>query len=75
MKIIIFGSGEIGGQIAEAFFEEHDITVIDRAERLLVNVNKLDLSVIAGFWKRPELKTPTSSSLVLTPTKPILSRL
>ena len=48
MKIIIFGSGEIGGQIAEAFFEEHDITVIDRAERLLVNVNKLDLSVIAG---------------------------
>ena len=48
MKIIIFGSGEIGGQIAEAFFEEHDSTVIDRAERLLVNVNKLDLSVIAG---------------------------
>lgn len=48
MKIIIFGSGEIGGQIAESFYEDNDITVIDRAERLLENVNKLDLSVIAG---------------------------
>ena len=32
MKIVVFGASEIGLLIATEFFEEHDITIIDKEE-------------------------------------------
>lgn len=48
MKIIIFGATELGCLIATNFFEDHDITIIDKEENFTNNFNKLDISFIAG---------------------------
>ena len=34
MKIVIFGASEIGLLIATEFFEDHDITIIDKEEKM-----------------------------------------
>ena len=46
MNIIIFGATELGCLIATEFFEDHDITIIDKEEKF---TNNLDL---------PHLLTP-----------------
>ena len=48
MKIIIYGATEIGCLLATEFFEDHDITVIDREENRTEEFDKLDISFIQG---------------------------
>ena len=48
MKIIIFGANEIGFMIANEFFADNDITVIDEEKNKVDSFNKLDVSFIAG---------------------------
>lgn len=48
MKIVVFGASEIGCLIATDFFEDHDITIIDKEENRTDALNKLDISFIAG---------------------------
>ena len=48
MKILIFGATELGCRIATNFFEDHDITIIDKEENFSNNINKLDISFISG---------------------------
>ena len=48
MKIVIFGASEIGCLIATEFFEDHDITIIDKDENKTVALDRLDIIYIAG---------------------------
>ena len=48
MKIVVFGASEIGLLIATEFFEEHDITIIDKEENRTDALNRLDISFVAG---------------------------
>ncbi len=48
MKIIIFGATEIGCLLATEFFEDHDITIIDKEENRTDEFNKLDISFVQG---------------------------
>lgn len=48
MKIVVFGASEIGYLIATEFFENHDITIIDKEENKTEAFNKLDISFIDG---------------------------
>ncbi|MFI3300227.1 MAG: Trk system potassium transporter TrkA [Candidatus Gastranaerophilales bacterium] len=48
MKIIIYGATEIGCLLATEFFEDHDITIIDKEENRSDEFNKLDISFILG---------------------------
>lgn len=48
MKIIIYGTTELGCLIATEFFEDHDITVIDDKENKADNFSKLDIEYIQG---------------------------
>lgn len=48
MKIIIYGATEIGCLIATEFFEDHDITIIDREESRVSELNSLDISFVQG---------------------------
>ena len=48
MKIIIFGATEVGCLLATEFFEDHDITIIDKEENRTDEFNKLDISFIQG---------------------------
>lgn len=48
MKIVVFGASEMGCLIATEFFEDHDITIIDKEENKTDALNKLDISYIAG---------------------------
>ena len=48
MKIVIYGATEIGCLLATEFFEDHDITVIDREENRTEEFDKLDISFIHG---------------------------
>lgn len=48
MKIIIYGSTEIGCLLATEFFEDHDITLIDRDENRADELSNLDISFIQG---------------------------
>jgi len=48
MKIVIFGACEIGNLIAAEFFQEHDITIIDKEENKSDTLNKLDISFVDG---------------------------
>lgn len=48
MKIVVFGASEIGCLIATEFFEDHDITIIDKEENRTDALNKLDISYISG---------------------------
>lgn len=48
MKIVIFGATELGCLIATEFFEDHDITIIDKEEKFTNNFNKLDIGFVVG---------------------------
>lgn len=48
MKIVIYGATEIGCLIATEFFEDCDITVIDKEEYRSEEFDKLDISFIQG---------------------------
>ncbi len=48
MKIVIYGATEIGCLLATEFFEDHDITIIDKEENRTEEFDKLDISFIQG---------------------------
>ena len=48
MKIVIYGATEIGCLLATEFFEDHDITIIDKDETRTDEFSKLDISFIQG---------------------------
>lgn len=48
MRIVIYGATEIGCLLATEFFEEHDITVIDKEENRTDDFDKLDISFVYG---------------------------
>ncbi len=48
MKIIIYGATDIGCLLATEFFEDHDITVIDKEENRGEEFDRLDISFVKG---------------------------
>lgn len=48
MKIVIFGATEVGCLLATEFFEDHDITIIDKEENRRDEFSKLDISFVQG---------------------------
>lgn len=48
MKIVIYGATEVGCLLATEFFEDHDITVIDKEESRTEEFDKLDISFVQG---------------------------
>jgi trk system potassium uptake protein TrkA len=48
MKIVIFGSTEVGCLLATEFFEDHDITLIDKEESRREEFSRLDISFVQG---------------------------
>ena len=48
MQIIIYGATEIGCLLATEFFEDCDITVIDKEENRSEEFDKLDISFVQG---------------------------
>lgn len=48
MKIVIYGATEVGCLLATEFFEDHDITVIDKEENRTDEFDKLDISFVKG---------------------------
>ena len=48
MRILIYGATEAGCLLATEFFENHDITIIDKEENRTDEFNKLDISFIQG---------------------------
>ena len=48
MKIVIYGATDIGCLLATEFFEDHDITVIDKEENRTEEFDKLDISFVQG---------------------------
>ena len=48
MKIIIFGATDVGCLLATEFFEDHDITIIDKEENRTDEFNMLDISFVQG---------------------------
>jgi len=48
MKIVIYGATEVGCLLATEFFEDHDITVIDKEENRTAEFDKLDISFVKG---------------------------
>lgn len=48
MNIIIYGASELGCLIATEFFEDHDITIIDKEENFTANFSKLDIGFVVG---------------------------
>ena len=48
MKIVIFGATEVGCLLATEFFEDHDITIIDKEENRKEEFSKLDISFVQG---------------------------
>ena len=48
MKIIIFGANEVGFMIANEFYTDNDITVIDEEKNKVDSFNKFDVGFISG---------------------------
>lgn len=48
MKILIYGATEIGCLLATEFFEDHDVTIIDREENKSEELKTLDIGFVAG---------------------------
>lgn len=55
MKIVIFGATEVGCLLATEFFEDHDITIIDKEENRTDEFDKLDISFVQGNASNPEV--------------------
>ena len=43
MKIVIYGATDVGCLLATEFFEDHDITIIDKEENRTDEFDKLDI--------------------------------
>ena len=56
MKIIIYGATEVGCLLATEFFEDHDITIIDKEENRTEEFNQLDISFVQGMYLLRVLK-------------------
>ena len=48
MNIVIYGATELGCLVATEFFEDHDVTIIDKEENFTNNFSKLDIGFISG---------------------------
>ena len=49
MKILLIGAGQVGATIAEALYEEHDLTVVDIDSAALSELSfRLDISTVEG---------------------------
>lgn len=48
MKVIIFGAENRGCMIATALFENHDVSIIDKPEKITEDFYKLDIEIIRG---------------------------
>ena len=49
MKILLIGAGQVGATIAEALYEEHDLTVVDIDAAALSELSfRLDISTVEG---------------------------
>lgn len=48
MKIVIFGTTEVGCLLATEFFEDHDVTIIDNDENRKEEFSRLDISFVQG---------------------------
>ena len=48
MKIVIFGATEVGCLLATEFFEDHDVTIIDKDENRKEEFSRLDISFVQG---------------------------
>lgn len=55
MKIVIYGATDIGCLLATEFFEDHDITVIDKEENRSEEFDKLDISFVYGNPTDPKI--------------------
>ena len=55
MKIVIYGATEIGCLLATEFFEDHDITVIDKEENKTEEFKKLDIGFVQGNASEPDV--------------------
>jgi len=55
MKIVIYGATDIGCLLATEFFEDHDITVIDKEENRTEDFDKLDISFVYGNPTDPKI--------------------
>ncbi len=49
MKIVIYGASEFGYLIAKEFYQQHDVTVIDKEPANSDDFDKLDISFINGI--------------------------
>ena len=48
MKIIIYGANEMSNAIANEFFEDHDVIVIDPEQKNLDTFSKMDIGMICA---------------------------
>lgn len=49
MKILVIGAGQVGATIAQALYEEHDLTVVDSDAAVLSELSfRLDLATVEG---------------------------
>ncbi len=48
MKILIYGATEVGCLLATEFFEDHDVTIIDKEENKTEGLKNLDIGFIQG---------------------------
>ena len=48
MKIVIFGATDVGCLLATEFFEDYDVTVIDKEENRKEDFSRLDISFVQG---------------------------
>ncbi|MDR1168673.1 MAG: Trk system potassium transporter TrkA [Heliobacteriaceae bacterium] len=55
MRIIIYGTTDAGLLLATEFFEDHDITVIDKDDNGTESFSKLDISFIQGSASNEEV--------------------
>ena len=71
MRIVIVGAGKVGGELTRQLSAEHEVTVIDRSERLVENViNVYDVIGICGngasYEVQKEAKVDRADLLIAT---------
>lgn len=55
MKILIYGATEVGCLLATEFFEDHDVTIIDKEENKTEELKKLDIGFVKGNASNTEV--------------------
>lgn len=54
MHVVIAGGGEIGGQIAKAIHQKHDVVVIDTDPEVKERLGNLDVQILVGSVTDPD---------------------